>query len=183
MLVYLLNILWMLTSIFMVLVILIQRGRGGGLVGALGGPGGSSAFGTKAGDVFTRITVGVFAVWLVIGVILVPMQTKTSVYRSGDAAANEPSVTTDPDAPSIPPTGGGEEPPPLPPAKPEAKPDASDKAADKPVAKTEAAKPTEKTPTAKPETRPQPKAEPKPAAPADSTPKAKASETPKTKGP
>lgn len=53
-----------ISSIFLVLLVLVQRGRGGGLTGALGGPGGQSAFGTKAGDLFTRITVGVAAVWI-----------------------------------------------------------------------------------------------------------------------
>ena len=55
-----------MVSVFMILLILVQRGRGGGLVGALGGPGGQSAFGTKAGDLFTRITVGTAAVWIVL---------------------------------------------------------------------------------------------------------------------
>ena len=53
-------------SIFMVLVILVQRGRGGGLTGALGGMGGQSAFGTKAGDLFTRITIVVAALWVLL---------------------------------------------------------------------------------------------------------------------
>jgi preprotein translocase subunit SecG len=51
-------------SLFMVLLILVQRGRGGGLVGALGGAGGQSAFGTKAGDLFTRITVVTAGIWI-----------------------------------------------------------------------------------------------------------------------
>lgn len=50
---------------FMILLVLLQRGRGGGLVGALGGPGGQSAFGTRAGDVFTKITVVVATLWVV----------------------------------------------------------------------------------------------------------------------
>ena len=45
-------------------MVLVQRGRGGGLAGALGGMGGQSAFGTKAGDLFTRITIGVATVWI-----------------------------------------------------------------------------------------------------------------------
>lgn len=53
-------------SCFLVLLVLVQRGRGGGLTGALGGPGGQSAFGTKAGDLFTRITVGVAAAWILL---------------------------------------------------------------------------------------------------------------------
>ena len=50
-------------SLFLILLILIQRGKGGGLSGALGGPGGQSAFGSKAGDTFTVITVVVAAIW------------------------------------------------------------------------------------------------------------------------
>ncbi len=53
-------------SCFLVLLVLVQRGRGGGLTGALGGPGGQSAFGTKAGDLFTRITIGVAAAWIIL---------------------------------------------------------------------------------------------------------------------
>lgn len=60
---YLLIVFMVITSIFMILLVLIQRGRGGGLVGAFGGMGGQSAFGAKAGDTFTRITIGVAAFW------------------------------------------------------------------------------------------------------------------------
>lgn len=51
-------------SMFLIMLVLVQRGRGGGLAGALGGPGGQSAFGTKAGDLFTRITIVVATVWI-----------------------------------------------------------------------------------------------------------------------
>ena len=50
-------------SLFLILLVLIQRGKGGGLTGALGGPGGHSAFGSKAGDTFTFITIIVASVW------------------------------------------------------------------------------------------------------------------------
>ena len=63
---YLFMSLLMPLSIFMVLIILVQRGRGGGLTGALGGMGGQSAFGTKAGDLFTRITIVVAAIWVLL---------------------------------------------------------------------------------------------------------------------
>src|SRR6478672_8748116 len=64
-----LAILMILTAIFLVLVVLIQRGRGGGLAGAFGGMGGQSAFGTKAGDLFTRITIGVAAFWIILCIV------------------------------------------------------------------------------------------------------------------
>jgi preprotein translocase subunit SecG len=50
-------------SVFLILLVLVQRGRGGGLTGALGGPGGQSAFGSKAGDTFTIITIVVASIW------------------------------------------------------------------------------------------------------------------------
>ncbi|MCI0334273.1 MAG: preprotein translocase subunit SecG [Planctomycetes bacterium] len=58
-----------LLAIFLILLVLVQRGRGGGLAGALGGMGGSSAFGAKAGDVFTRITIITAAIWIAISII------------------------------------------------------------------------------------------------------------------
>lgn len=53
------SLAWMLIFVcgLLVLIVLLQRGRGGGLAGAFGGGGGSSAFGAKTGDVFTWITV------------------------------------------------------------------------------------------------------------------------------
>jgi preprotein translocase subunit SecG len=61
-----LPILLFLTSVFLVLLVLVQRGRGGGLAGAFGGLGGQSAFGTKAGDLFTRVTIFVAAFWIIL---------------------------------------------------------------------------------------------------------------------
>lgn len=52
------------TGLFLIMLVLIQRGKGGGLVGALGGMGGSSALGTKASDAFTWVTIGAAAVWI-----------------------------------------------------------------------------------------------------------------------
>ena len=66
-----LNILLLLVGLFLILVVLIQRGKGGGLAGAFGGVGGSSAFGSRAGDAFTRFTIIVAAIWVFLIMILV----------------------------------------------------------------------------------------------------------------
>jgi preprotein translocase subunit SecG len=66
-----LNFFILITGIFLILLVLIQRGRGGGLIGALGGTGGSSPFGSRAGDMFTRITIGVAAFWILLTIIQV----------------------------------------------------------------------------------------------------------------
>src|SRR6201998_711478 len=60
----LLNPILLLRAAFMILWILIQRGKGGGLIGALGGMGGSSPFGSRAGDQFTRWTIYIALIWL-----------------------------------------------------------------------------------------------------------------------
>jgi preprotein translocase subunit SecG len=65
---FLLSLL-LFVGIFLMLVILIQRGRGGGLAGAFGGLGGQSAFGTKAGDVFTVITIVTAVLWVVLACV------------------------------------------------------------------------------------------------------------------
>ncbi len=66
-----LNVFIFLTGLFLILLVLIQRGKGGGLTGALGGVGGSSPFGSRAGDAFTRLTIYVALVWLLLTMIQV----------------------------------------------------------------------------------------------------------------
>ncbi len=89
----LLMILLMVTSIFLILLVLVQRGRGGGLAGAFGGLGGQSAFGTKAGDLFTRITIGVAAFWIILCAVSVKLlnEGNRSILSSnlGPASATE----------------------------------------------------------------------------------------------
>lgn len=61
-----LNLLLLVVGLFLILLVLIQRGKGGGLAGAFGGAGGSSAFGSRAGDTFTKITIYAAAVWVLL---------------------------------------------------------------------------------------------------------------------
>jgi len=72
-----LPILLFVTSVFLILLVLVQRGRGGGLAGAFGGMGGQSAFGTKAGDLFTRVTIIVATFWIVLCAFSVKMLNDT----------------------------------------------------------------------------------------------------------
>lgn len=52
-----LTLMLALCSILIVGLILLQRGRGGGLAGAFGGDGGETAFGTKSVSMAQKITV------------------------------------------------------------------------------------------------------------------------------
>lgn len=69
----LLMMVLLFTALFLIVLILIQRGKGGGLAGAFGGMGGQSAFGTKAGDMFTKITIGVASFWIILCIIMVKL--------------------------------------------------------------------------------------------------------------
>lgn len=81
----------MFISVMLIGIILLQRGRGGGLVGALSGLGGQSAFGTKAGDTFTRITIGIAAAWVLLaGVHGQVLRARTEKFK-GETAATERS--------------------------------------------------------------------------------------------
>src|SRR3954463_9772309 len=61
-------VLFMTVCIFMILLVLIQKGRGGGLASAFGGAGGNTAFGSKTGDVLTWPTSIVFGVFPLLAV-------------------------------------------------------------------------------------------------------------------
>jgi preprotein translocase subunit SecG len=71
--IHLLNAVVILAGLILIGIILIQRGKGGGLAGAFGGVGGSSPFGSRAGDLFTRITLIVAAVWAIMIVVEVKL--------------------------------------------------------------------------------------------------------------
>jgi preprotein translocase subunit SecG len=62
-----LGIFFIIVCVLMVLVVLLQKGRGGGLGAALGGLG-SSAFGTKTGDMATVVTIILAFLFLTIAV-------------------------------------------------------------------------------------------------------------------
>jgi preprotein translocase subunit SecG len=93
-----LNTLLVLISLFLICLVLIQRGKGGGLAGAFGGVGGSSAFGTKAGDVFTRVTIVVAVIWISLSMLLVMLSNRGT--ESAWGSDSESTATRQVPAPS-----------------------------------------------------------------------------------
>lgn len=81
--------LLLITAIFLIVLVLIQRGKGGGLAGAFGGLGGQSAFGTKAGDLFTRVTIGVALFWIILCTVTVSvLGTPEDIVEEGMGGGN-----------------------------------------------------------------------------------------------
>ena len=168
-------------SVILIFIVLLQRGRGGGLAGALGGAGGASAFGTKAGDVFTRITIVLAVIWVLLAAIcVVLLRNWTSDRFDGGAQAGAQATLTAPEKPdgrdtdttaapfggALPPDGGADKPAGAP---TEPKPADAKPADTKPAEATPAtdAKPAEGTEPVKDTVIPEaPKEEAKPEAPA-----------------
>jgi preprotein translocase subunit SecG len=98
----LLMLLMFLVALFLILLVLVQRGRGGGLAGALGGMGGQSAFGTKAGDLFTRVTIVAAAVWIILCMATVKLlgtsENKFAGFEGKSSAPAAPGQGTAPGA-------------------------------------------------------------------------------------
>jgi len=101
------NTIIVLLCLCLIAIILIQRGKGGGLAGAFGGVGGSSAFGTKAGDVFTRLTVGIAIAWILLSMLMVVLTNRhnesawgsdsaTSLTRGSDSGSKSAKAKTKP---------------------------------------------------------------------------------------
>lgn len=110
-------LLLVLAAVFLILLVLVQRGRGGGLTGALGGMGGQSAFGTKAGDVFTKITIVTAAVWILLCIATDKVLTSTADridpglgqdFQSAAPETIEPAAGSTEPAGAAPPGGSGE---------------------------------------------------------------------------
>lgn len=109
-------------SLFIIGVILLQRGKGGGLTGALGGMGGQSAFGVKAGDLFTRITAVAVLLWIFVCALACRWYRPEKLDMDADLGVTS-SISAGPEGFSPPPEGlGGASAPPAEPASPPAVP-------------------------------------------------------------
>ena len=87
---HVLNLLVLGLGLLLMLIVLIQRGKGGGLAGAFGGVGGSSPFGSRAGDAFTKITLYMALVWG----LLIMIHVKVVKYDVSEQAKTPVTTTT-----------------------------------------------------------------------------------------
>lgn len=64
------GVLWILVALGLILIILLQKGKGGGLGAVLGG-GAGSLLGTKTTDFFTKVTIVLVLLFLFLAVVMV----------------------------------------------------------------------------------------------------------------
>ena len=86
-----LNAIVLALGFFLMLLVLIQRGKGGGLAGAFGGAGGSSPFGSRAADQFVKITLWLAGVWVLVIMIhvkVVKYDTETDKNKAQTTLTN-----------------------------------------------------------------------------------------------
>ncbi|MEN6335404.1 MAG: preprotein translocase subunit SecG [Phycisphaerales bacterium] len=97
--------LFFIVSVLLILVVLIQKGRGGGLSGAFGGGMASGLLGSKTGDFLTWVTIGMVVVFLGLAVLLARFY-RPSVSEYGEPAApttqSAPATTEQKPAPAAP---------------------------------------------------------------------------------
>lgn len=91
----LLTILFLVVSVCLVLIILVQRPQGGGLAQAFGGGGGGTdtAFGGRTGDALTYATVTAFGLYLVLAIALNIIDLKLQKGSKEEQPAAEQAAT------------------------------------------------------------------------------------------
>ncbi|HEV8291504.1 MAG TPA: preprotein translocase subunit SecG [Tepidisphaeraceae bacterium] len=98
---------FIIVCLFLILLVLIQKGRGGGLASAFGGAGGNTAFGSKTGDVLTWATSVVFGIFLILAITLNLLANYYHNKRMGvttSTLTNTQGIPTGNTAPVLPPT-------------------------------------------------------------------------------
>ncbi len=91
--------IWVTCALVLILVILIQKGRGGGLSGAFGGAGAGGILGTKTGDFLTWVTVTLVGVFLLLSVVLARFY-RPKVAKAENAPVGQTQPVAPPPAPS-----------------------------------------------------------------------------------
>jgi preprotein translocase subunit SecG len=92
----LLVILYVLVCIFLILVVLLQQGKGADLAGAFGGGGSQTSFGPRsASNIMHRLTTASFVLFVVMSLALAILSGKqrTSVMESVEIPAAEATET------------------------------------------------------------------------------------------
>ena len=85
-------VIFVIVTIALILIILVQKGRGGGLSGALGGGAAGGILGSKTGDFLTWVTIALAGLFLFLLVVMAKLY-KPSVTEFGPDGSQQAPVT------------------------------------------------------------------------------------------
>jgi len=91
--------LFIVCCVSLILIVLIQKGRGGGLSGAFGGAMASGILGSKTGDFLTWVTIVLVGVFLTLAVVMAKFY-RPDVSEYGEDAPVRQELPTSPEQPS-----------------------------------------------------------------------------------
>ena len=94
-------VLFTITAVSLILIILVQKGKGGGLSGAFGGGMASGILGSKTGDFLTWVTITLVVVFLTLAVVM-DKYYKPSDDLGGDITTETTSLPELPPSPELP---------------------------------------------------------------------------------
>ena len=97
---------WVFVSIALILLVLIQKGRGGGLSSAFGGGGANSLLGTKTTDRLTKATIGIVLLFLLLTVVLnliYKPKLSEDIQKPVNINNSLPDQSSQPETPVLPP--------------------------------------------------------------------------------
>jgi preprotein translocase subunit SecG len=82
-------VVFLICAVILILIVLIQKGKGGGLSAAFGGGMASGILGSKTGDFLTWVTIAMIGVFLTLAVVM------AKFYKPGisDFGAGQPQPT------------------------------------------------------------------------------------------
>jgi len=88
-------VLFVICCVSLVLIILIQKGRGGGLSGAFGGAMAGGILGSKTGDFLTWVTIVLVGVFLTLAVVMAKFYKPSPVgdYDASSQTQQQPLET------------------------------------------------------------------------------------------
>ncbi len=96
-------VIFLICSLALILIILIQKGRGGGLSAAFGGGMASGILGSKTGDFLTWVTIVLVGIFLTLAVVVAKFY-KPAVSDFGGGASRRTSLPTErPQSSELPP--------------------------------------------------------------------------------
>jgi len=96
-------VIFLICSLALILIILIQKGRGGGLSAAFGGGMASGILGSKTGDFLTWVTIVLVGIFLTLAVVVAKFY-KPAVSDFGGGASRRTSFPTErPQSSELPP--------------------------------------------------------------------------------